>query len=146
MQRAQNKIIKIIIKEDKRYISRNPYPPHVTTTYPISPHHSFVFQSSPYFTVALPLSFIFFFQQHIHTYSLSHTLIRSLSLPLSLSLVNHHNYWRNSGRIYRRKTIGDFLGSICFQYFKVRTLNLRFLYFVSFFTNLSNLSVICDLI
>jgi hypothetical protein len=87
--------------------------------------------------------FLFFFSQHTHT--LSHTLIRSLS-SLSLSPVNHHNYRRNSGRIYRRKSIGDFLGSICFQYFKVKALSLRFLYFVSFFTNLSNLSVICDLI
>ena len=90
--------------------------------------------------------FLFFLAAHTRILSFSYTLIRSLSLPLSLSLVNHHNYRRNSGRIYRRKTIGDFLGSICFQYFKLRTLNLWFLYFVSFFTNLSNLSVICDLI
>ena len=132
LQRPRTKII--IIKRD----FQKPISHHICL-----PTHSFSsrFLSSP------QLSFSFF---HFLSFSLAHTLSlphsHSVTPSLSLSPINHHNYQRNSGRIYRRKSIRDLLGSICFQYFKVRTLSLKFLYFVSFFTNLSNLSVICDLI
>jgi hypothetical protein len=103
---------------------------HLTCpTYPTSPHHTNFALELSHSPVALPLSFIFcFFQQHIHTHTLSPTLSFGHSHSLSLSPVNHLNHRRNSGRIYRRKPIGDFLGSIYFQYFKVKALCLSFFY------------------
>jgi hypothetical protein len=132
-------------KKKEEEISRNPYPHLTCPTYPTSPHHSF-FSSRSLFTRNSPPSLSFsvsFSAAHTHILSLPHS--HSVT-PLSFSPVNHHNHRWNSGRIYRRKPIGDFLGSIYFQYFKVKALCLRFLYFVSFFPNLSSLSVICDLV
>jgi hypothetical protein len=137
----RTKIIIIIIIIIKTKIFVEPHMPHL-------PHkslpHNFLSRSLHISPVALPHSHFSSFCFHQHTHSLPPTLIRSLSL--SLSPINHHNHRQNSGRIYQRKSIGNFLASICFQYFKIKALSLRFLYFVSFFPNLSNPSVICDLI
>ena len=128
---------------NKKDNSRKPLSHLTCPPTPIHPTTQFFF--SP---VALPysLDFIFCHFSAAHTFTPSPLIRSSHSLSLSLSPVNHHNYRRNFGRIYWRKSIGDFLGSIFFQYFKVRTLSLRFLYFAIVFTNLSNLSVICNLI